>query len=233
AVVKTHAGDTQESPSATLHSRTAEGGGDSMVLLAFLLLAAPAPEGVAERVRHLASVASAWAPAPAPDASRIAFLTTLFGTRQAASMAGDGGYPNQLTDAPGGALAVRYLPSEGRLLALVNRGGQRRIVVLDEVGSPPAEIDPAPGDQFLGGSTRDGKRIFYAVVDKGAVSLRALTFESKKPIEIAPPPPAAGVTPPPGSLPLNELLGGLFALGPSSPDGRSLLALVQRGQGEA
>src|SRR5215813_2971588 len=67
AVVKAHGEDIQGSPSATLHSRTAEGGGDSMVLLAFLLLAAPAPEGVAERVRHLASVASAWAPAPAPD----------------------------------------------------------------------------------------------------------------------------------------------------------------------
>ena len=96
-----------------------------MLLLAFVLLAAP--EGLAEKLRHLASADAAWAPSPAPDASRVAFLTTLFGTRQAASMAGDGGYPSQLTDEPGGVVAVRYLPPEaGRMVALVNRGGRRR-----------------------------------------------------------------------------------------------------------
>ena len=203
-----------------------------MLLLAVMLLAAP--EGLAEKLRHLVSADAAWAPSPAPDASRVAFLTTLFGTRQAASMSGDGGYPSQLTDEPGGVMAVRYLPPEaGRMVALVNRGGRRRIVLLDESGTPAVEIDPAPGDQYLGGSSRDGKRLFYAVVDKGAVSLRTLALETRKPVEVAPPPPAAGVQPPAGSLPLNELLAGLFALGPPSPDGRTLLALVQRGQGEA
>lgn len=203
-----------------------------MFLLAFLLLAAP--EGLADKLRHLSSADAAWAPSPAPDASRVAFLTTLFGTRQAASMAGDGGYPNQLTDEPGGVLAVRYVPPEaGKVVALTERDGHRRILLLDESGTPPVELDPAPGDQYLGGFTRDGKRVFYAVVDKGAVSLKALTFDQKTPTGIAPPPPAAGVQPAPGSLPLNELLAGLFALGPPSPDGRTLLALVQRGQSEA
>ena len=168
-----------------------------MLLLAVVLLAAP--EGLADKLRHLDSADAAWAPSPAPDASRVAFLTTLFGTRQAASMPGDGGYPSQLTDEPGGVVAVRYLPPEaGRMVALVNRGGRRRIVLLDESGAPAVEIDPAPGDQYLGGSSRDGKRLFYAVVDKGAVSLRTLPLETRKPAEVAPPPPAAGIQPPAG-----------------------------------
>src|SRR5260370_1406496 len=70
-----------------------------MLLLGLLLLAAP--EDLAARLRHLDSVASAEAPVSSPDGSRVAFVTTLFGTRQAASMAADGGYPNQLTDAAG------------------------------------------------------------------------------------------------------------------------------------
>lgn len=203
-----------------------------MLLLAALLLAAP--DDLASKLRHLNSAATAWAPAPAPDLGRVAFLTTLFGTRQAASMAIEGGYPVQLTDEPGGVLAVRWAPSDaGLLVAITTRDGRRRILLLDESGAPAAEVDPASGDQFIGGFARDGKRLFYAVVDGAKVALKTVTLDGKAPVEIAPPPPAAGVQPPAGSLPLAEALAGLFALGPPAPDGRSILAAVQKGQEEA
>src|SRR5258708_39430522 len=146
-----------------------------MLFLRALLLAAP--EDLESKRRPLGSASAAWAPAPAHDGSRVAFLTTLFGTRQAASMAMDGGYPLQLTDEPGGVLAVRYLPSDdGRLIALAKRGGLRRILILDEAGTPSAEIDPLPGDQIPRGGTRDGKRFLYAVANAGAVVLKAFPF---------------------------------------------------------
>src|SRR5438132_1554428 len=85
-----------------------------MLLLALVLLAAP--EDLASRLRHLESAGSAEAPASSPDGSRIAFVTTLFGTRQAASMASEGGYPNQLTDEPGGVIALRYAPNDPKVL---------------------------------------------------------------------------------------------------------------------
>ncbi len=202
-----------------------------MLFILALLLAAP--DDLEAKLRHLGSASAAWAPAPAHDGSRIAFLTTLFGTRQAASMAMDGGYPFQLTDEPGGVVAVRYLPSDdGRLIALAKRGGLRRILILDEAGTPSAEIDPLPGDQIPGGVTRDGKRFIYAVASGGKVALRAFPFDAKKPVEIEPPPPAANAQPPAGSQPLAEALAGLFALGPIAPDGRSILALVRRSAGE-
>lgn len=203
-----------------------------MLLLFALLLAAP--DDLDGQLRHLNSAAAAWAPSPSRDNSRVAFVTTLFGTRQAASMPADGGFPSQLTDEPGGVLAVRYLPSDARqLVALASRGGRRRILLLDEAGTPAAEIDPAPGDQYVGGFARDGKRLYYAVVDAGKVALKTFPLETRKPQDVEPPPPAAGAQPAAGSLPLQEALAGLFALGPVSPDGRSLLALVQRAQGEA
>ena len=58
-----------------------------MLLLGLLLLAAP--EDLPTRLRHLESAGSAEAPASSPEGSRIAFVTSLFGTRQAASMASD------------------------------------------------------------------------------------------------------------------------------------------------
>lgn len=203
-----------------------------MMLLLALLLAAP--EDLSDKLRHLDSAAAAWAPAPAHDGGRVTFLTTLFGTKQAASIAAEGGYPIQLTDEPGGVLAVHYAPTDdGRVIALASRGGRRRILLLDEAGAPPAEIDPAPGDQFIGGFGRDGKRLFYAVSDGGKVALKIYPLDSKKPLVVEPPPPAAGFQPPLGSKPVGEALAGLFALGPPAPDGRSILALVQRGQAEA
>src|ERR1700676_4164802 len=102
-----------------------------MMLLLALLLAAP--EDLSDKLRHLDSAAAAWAPAPAHDGGRVTFLTTLFGTKQAASIAVDGGYPIQLTDEPGGVLAVHYAPTDdGRVIALASRSGRRRILLLDE-----------------------------------------------------------------------------------------------------
>ena len=88
-----------------------------MLLLA-LMLAVPAEE-LAARLRHLESAAAAWAPAPSPDGARVAFLTTLFGTRQAASMAVDSGYPTQLTDELAGVVSVRYVPSDPKRVIVI------------------------------------------------------------------------------------------------------------------
>lgn len=203
-----------------------------MLLIAFLL-AAPA-EDVAARLRHLESAAAAWAPSPSSDGARVAFLTTLFGTRQAASLPVDGGFPTQLTDEPGGVMSVRYVPGEARrLIVSALRDGKRRLLVVDEDGSPPAALDAAPGEQLLGGFTRDGKKLFYAVVDGGKVSLRASAIDTGKWLEVAPPPPAAGATPPADfPVALADALAGLASLGPAAPDGRSILAVVKRGEGE-
>src|SRR5262249_3833200 len=83
--------DARRPRSATLQSRTPIGGRNSMLAIA-LLIAAPA-ESPEARLRHLESMAAAWAPAPSPDGARVAFLTTLFGTPQAVSTAVEGGYP--------------------------------------------------------------------------------------------------------------------------------------------
>jgi len=204
-----------------------------MFLLALFLASPAAPaEDLAARLRHLESAAAAWAPVPSPDATRVAFLTTLFGTRQAASLPMDGGFPTQLTDEPGGVLSVRFVPSDSkRLLVTVVRGGRRRILAVDEEGSPPAALDPAPGDQLMGGFSRDGKKFFYAIVDGDKVSLRISALDTGKWVEVAPPPPAAGAQPPPAfPLPLAEALRGLVALGPPAPDARTVLAVVKRGE---
>ncbi|HTO98084.1 MAG TPA: hypothetical protein VMK66_13635 [Myxococcales bacterium] len=202
-----------------------------MIALA-LLLAAP-PGDLQARLRHLEAMAAAWAPAPSPDGTRVAFLTTLFGSRQAASVAVEGSYPIQLTDESEGVGSVRYLPPEPREVVVALREGRRRLLLVDDEGSAPIAIDPAPGDQFLGGFTRDGKKIFYSVQDGSKVSLRTWAPDTRRSTEITPPPPAAGKQPAAGSLPLEEALAGLFSLGPPTSDGRALLALVRRGASEA
>ncbi len=68
------------------------------------------------------------------------------------------------------------------------------------------------------------------------MSLRAFALDGKKVSEVVPPPPAAGAqrggsSPPP--LAMEEALSGLFALGPVSPDGRVIVALVRRSGLEA
>src|SRR5262249_21345963 len=69
------------------------------------------------------------------------------------------------------------------------------------------------------------------------LSLRSLALDTKKSSEVKPPPPAAGSqragSAPLPALSLDDALSGLFALGPVSPDGRSLLALVRRSGTEA
>jgi dipeptidyl aminopeptidase/acylaminoacyl peptidase len=200
----------------------------------WLALLAAASEDLPAKLRHLESVASAEAPASSPDGARIAFVTTLFGTRQVATMAADGSYPMQLTDEPGGVLGVRYAPNDPKvLIAIALRGDRRRLLFVDEEGTPAVEIDPAPGDQFPGGFTRDGKRFFYAVADGAKISLRQLPLDTRKPVEVIAPPPAAGpVQAPAGSSPLAESLAGLWALGPPTPDGRTVVAAVRRGGNE-
>src|SRR2546430_9932173 len=104
-------------------------------MLALALLLAAADEDLPARLRHLESAAAAWAPAPSPDGTRIAFLTTLFKTRQAASVAGDGSYPTQLTDEPGGVVETTYVPFEpGQLVAACLPDGPRPILPVDQEG---------------------------------------------------------------------------------------------------
>src|SRR2546421_9583380 len=162
-------------------------------MLALALLLAAAAEDLPARLRHLESAAEAWAPAPSLDGTRVAFLTTLFKTRQAASVAVDGSYPTQLTDEPGGVVEIRYVPFEpGQLVAVGLRDGRRRILRVDEEGGGPTPVDPAAGDQILGGFSRDGEKLFYAVLNGAAVSLRSFVLEAQNRAEGAPPPPAAG-----------------------------------------
>ena len=204
----------------------------------------PAPtEALPTYLRHLAGVGAAWGPAPSPDGTRVAFVTTLFGSRQAALIPTTSGYPIQLTDEPGGVLALRWAPQDPHLLfATVLRAGQRRVLLVDDVGSAPQDIDPAPGEQLLGGFSRDGKRLLFATVADGKVALKWLVIEGRTLVEVAPPLPQAGAagTPPrpagmpplPPLLPLSESLAGIAALSSPSPDGRTAIAQTRRGSDE-
>ncbi len=198
-----------------------------MLAFLFILVAAP-PEDLAARLRHLASAGSAEAPAPSPDGARVAFVTTLFGSRQAATLPAEGGYPRQLTDEPGGILSVRWTPDAKTVLATARRDERRRILAIDDETGATEELDPTPGDQLLGGFTRDGKRLFYAIVEGGKVTLKQMALDSRRSVDVQPPPPAAGAAAAPAaSLPISEALAGLSALGPVSPDGRTLVAQVR------
>jgi Tol biopolymer transport system component len=161
-----------------------------------LVLAAPAAdEALSARLRALSAVGSAEVPRPSRDTSRLAFVTSLFGSRQVAVMPIDGGYPVQLTAEREGAVSVRYSPTDPRqLVAVVRRDGRRRIVVLDDQGSPAEEVDPSPGDQLLGGFTRDGRRIFFATVSEGKGRLFQFQLGGEKATEVLPGtiPPATG-----------------------------------------
>src|SRR3989442_108444 len=245
-----------------------------LILLAASMAAFAADEPFPEVLRALESLGSAGGARPSEDSRQIAFVTTLFGSRQAAAMPLDGGYPVQLTAEPAGIVAVRWSPSDPHLVvAVAVREGKRRLLMVDDQGARPVELDPAPGDQLLGGFTRDGKKLFYGVVEGGAVSLRQVGMDAArkvtevKPGAIAPqsPFPAAATSPsrpattvpapptmrgaapaPPAAAPpqapaparqapvaLEEALKGLAAVGPVSPDGRSLLAQTRRAGDES
>src|SRR5712672_2762819 len=107
-----------------------------------LLLAAPAAdEALQSRLRALSAVGSAEVPRPSRDGARLAFVTSLFGSRQAAVMPVDGGYPVQLTAEREGVVSLRYSPTDSRqLVAVVRRDGRRRVVVLDDQGHPAEEV---------------------------------------------------------------------------------------------
>jgi dipeptidyl aminopeptidase/acylaminoacyl peptidase len=191
-------------------------------------------------LRHLAGVGAAWGPVPSADGTRVAFVTTLFGSRQAALIPTASGYPVQLTDEPGGVLALRWAPQDPHLLfATVLRAGHRRVLLVDDAGGPPQDLDPAPGDQLLGGFTRDGKRLLYAAVDGDEVALKWLTLEGRHLTVIAPPLPQAGTPPRPAGAPplpplqpLSKTLAGLQSLTAPSADGRTAIAQVRKGADE-
>jgi hypothetical protein len=136
----------------------------SVAVAAALAAAAPlSGDPLATRLRALEALGSADSPCPSSDGSHVAFVTTLFGSRQAATMPVEGGYPVELTAEPEGVITVDYSPADPHQLAVVAvRGGKRRVLLLDDQGAPAVEADPTPGDQWLGGFTRDGRRVFVA-----------------------------------------------------------------------
>src|SRR5438270_4020378 len=228
-----------------------------------------ADEPLPEILRALENMGSASGARPSEDSRRIGIVTPPFGSGQAAVMPLEGGYPLQVTAEPGGVVGARWSPTDPHaLVAVAWRDGKRRLLLLDDEGGPDMELDPAPGDQLLGGFTRDGKKLFFGVVDGNSASLRQVTIASArkvtevKPGAIAPqspfpagptqptapatavpaPPTMRGstaapvpsgpnATPPvarPAPVPLDEALRGLAAVGPVSPDGRSLLVQTRR-----
>src|SRR6266446_6749185 len=244
------------------------------IWLAAAVGAGAAEEPLPEVLRALENLGSAEGARPSEDSRQLAFVTTLFGSRQAAAMPLDGGYPVQLTAESGGVVAVRWSPSDPHVVvAVAVREGKRRLLMLDDQGMRAVELDPAPGDQLLGGFTRDGRKLFYGLLDGGAVSLRQVAMDAGrkvtevKPGAIAPqspfpaaatsparpatavpaPPTMRGAAPAPASpsgpqasapprqapVPLEEALRALAAVGPVSPDGRSLLAQTRNGDDEA
>src|SRR5438094_3780918 len=62
-----------------------------------------ADEPLPEILRALENMGSASGARPSEDSRQIVFVTTLFGSRQAAVMPLEGGYPLQVTAEPGGA----------------------------------------------------------------------------------------------------------------------------------
>src|SRR6267143_932938 len=173
-----------------------------LILLAASVAAFAADEPLPEVLRALEDLGSAEGARPAEDSRQLAFLTTLFGSRQAAAMPIEGGYPVQLTAEPGGVLAVRWSPSDPHVLvAVALRDGKRRLLLLDDQGGRAVELDRAAGDQLVGGFTRDGKKLFYGVVEGSAVSLRQVGLDAArkvtevKPGAIAPQNPLLATTP--------------------------------------
>ncbi|MFL5426585.1 MAG: S9 family peptidase [Myxococcales bacterium] len=173
-----------------------------------LLLAAPpvpgGDEALAARLRALSAIGTAEVPRPSRDGSRLLFVTTLFGSRQLAVIPIDGGYPVQLTFEREGVIAARYSPTDPRrVVAIVRRDRRRRLVLLDDQGSPPAELEKSPGDQLFGGFTRDGKRAFFATFAEGKARLFQFQLDGNKATEVLPGTtgPASGVIPPPYTPP--------------------------------
>ena len=202
------------------------------------LLAAPSADQAPAQIRHLSLLGYSEAPAPSPDGARLAFVTTLFGSPQIAVMALDGSFPQQLTDEPGGMVGLRYSPVDPHLIvAIARRADRLRLLFVSDQVAGVTEVDPAPGDQLLGGFSRDGKKLFYANLEGGHATLRLLALDTRKPTDIVAPanptPTPPGATPPTANLPLAEATQGLIALGPISSDGRSALFQVQRQRDES
>src|SRR2546428_13052061 len=115
------------------------------ILLAAAVGAGAAEEPLPDMLRALEHLGSAEGARPSEDNRQLAFVTTLFGSRQAATMPLDGGYPVQLTAEPGGVVAVRWSPSDPHLIvAVAGRGGQRRGRPVRAPGGGPRGAAPAP-----------------------------------------------------------------------------------------
>src|SRR6267143_680516 len=85
----------------------------------------------------------------------------------------------QLPEESGGVVAVRWSPSDPHVVVSVAvREGKRRLLMLDDQGMRAVELDPAPGDQLLGGFTRDGRKLFYGLLGVGGVSLRQVAMDA-------------------------------------------------------
>jgi dipeptidyl aminopeptidase/acylaminoacyl peptidase len=182
----------------------------SLAFAAALAVAANAADDpLATRLRALVALGSAESPSPSSDGTHVAFVTTLFGSRQVATMPVDGGYPVELTAEPGGIVTVQYSPADPHELAVVAlRDGKRRVLLLDDQGAPAVEADPAPGEQMLGGFARDGRRLFVATAGPSKGRLALVDVESRRVAEIgaapqspAPPAPAPVATPIPSAPP--------------------------------
>src|SRR5919205_272883 len=97
------------------------------ILLSAAVVASAADEPLPEVLRALENLGSAEGAKPSEDSRQIAYVTTLFGSRQAAVIPLDGGYPVQLTAERGGVVSVRWSPSDSHMLvAVAVRDGRRR-----------------------------------------------------------------------------------------------------------
>src|SRR2546422_8896363 len=116
------------------------------ILLAAAGGAGAAGEPLPDMLRALEHLGSAEGARPSEDNRQLAFVTTLFGSRQAATMPLDGGYPVQLTAEPGGVVAVRWSPSDPHLI--VAGGGRARAarppLPAAQGGRPGGRGPPAP-----------------------------------------------------------------------------------------
>jgi dipeptidyl aminopeptidase/acylaminoacyl peptidase len=149
----------------------------------------------------------AWPVAFAPDGESLLVASDLPGTRQLFRLPAAGGEPVQLTDLPEPVDALQ-LP-DGRVLLAVDEGGNERtqLHVLDE---GPLVVDPRFIHRFAAVS-RDGSLLAYSTNRRNGIDfdvvVRRLENGEERAFE----------------------LGGLWANGPFSPDGRWVVA-VRRGE---
>jgi len=132
-------------------------------------------------VRYL-MVRSAYAPRPSPDASTIAYRTSITGAPQIWTVPGEGGAPQQRTF--GEPITFHaYSPAGDWILYGTDRGGNERegFYLMSPDGTRERELLP-PTEAFrsFGGFSRDGRRIAYATTERGdaAFDIHVMDLES-------------------------------------------------------